>query len=268
MSQLVFFRAAVSLSLAEVAAEVGAHLGEAAEPSRLISAVALLDRAGRGDASAFFEGLAIDDLLETRAGACLVAPVHLPHVPRGTCALVTDDPRDALRRLSAILHPASLRPASSFGGTGIDPSARIAASARFESGVVIDPGAIVGADVEIGVGTFIGAASIIGAGVRIGRYCAIDAAVTLSHALLGDRVIVHTGARLGQADRDAVVSRGTPSLGRVVVQNDVEIGANATVARGAFGDTVLGEGVRVAALASIGADVVIESGGVVSRGHS
>ena len=263
MSQLSFFHAPAPLSLAAAAAEIGVHLGDGADPSRVIRGVAPLDRAEIDDASAYFDGLPLDELLETRAGACLVAPRHLHGVPRGTSALVTEQPREMLRRLAAMLHPASLRPGSLVRGVGIDPTARIAASARLEPGVVIDPGAIIGPDVEIGAGTFIGAGSIVGAGVRIGRGCAIDAAVTLSHALLGDRVIVHAGARLGQADRDPTAARRDPSLGRVIVQNDVEIGANAILARGGFGDTVVGEGARVAALASIGADVVIGRGALV-----
>ena len=128
---------------------------------------------------------------------------------------------------------------------------------------MVDPGAIVGPDVEIGAGTFVGAGSIIGAGVRIGRGCAIDAAVTLSHALLGDRVVVHAGARLGHADNDPAASHRAPSLGRVIVQNDAVIGANATLARGGFADTVIGEGARVGALAAIGPDVVVERGACV-----
>ncbi len=264
MSQLSFFRAPAPLSLAAAAAEIGAHLGDGADPSRTIRAVAPLDRAEFDDASAFFDGLAIDDLRETRAGACLIAPRHLHALPSGTCALVTDQPREMLRRLAAMLHPASLRPASLVGGTGIDPAARIAASARLEAGVVVDPGAIVGPDVEIGAGTFVGAGSVIGAGVRIGRECAIDSAVTLSHALLGDRVVVHAGARVGHAECDPAATRRQPSLGRIIVQNDVEIGANATLARGGFADTVIGEGARVGASASIGAEVVIERGALVT----
>ena len=258
MKTLAFFRAPAPLSLAAAAAEIGAHLGEDADPSRIIRALAPLALAEHDHLSAFFDGLPQDDLDETRAGACLVAPRHLDRVPRRTCALVTDQPREALRVLAAMLHPASLRPGSIVGGNGIDPSARIAASARLEPGVVVDPGAIIGSDVEIGSGTFIGAGSVIGAGVRIGRDCSIDAGVILSHALLGDRVVLHAGARLGQASRDPSSARRDPCLGRVVVQNDVEIGANATVARGGFADTVIGEGARVGALASIRADTVID----------
>lgn len=259
MSQLSFFRAP-PLSLAAAAAEVGAQLGDGADPSLTIRAVAPLERAEHDDVSAYFDGLPPDELLETRAGACLVAPRNLHLVPNATCALVTDQPRVALRRLAAMLHPASLRPGTLFGGAGIDPTARISASARLEPGVVVDPGAIVGPDVEIGAGTFIGAASVVGAGVRIGRGCAIDAGVTLSHALLGDRVVVHAGARIGQVDLDPAAPRRDPSLGRVIVQNDVEIGANATIARGGLTDTVVGEGVRIGALATVRADAMLERG--------
>ena len=258
MSQLSFFRAP-ALSLAAAAAEIGAQLGDGADPSRTIRAVAPLERAEHDEVGAYFEGLPVDDLLETRAGACLVSPRTLHLVPSATCALVTDQPRDALRRLAAMLHPASLRPGTLFGGAGIDPTARISASARLEPGVVVDPGAIVGPDAEIGAGTFIGAGSVVGAGVRIGRGCAIDTAVTLSHALLGDRVIVHAGARIGQLECNPA-GRRDPGLGRVIVQNDVEIGPNATIARGGLTDTVVGEGARVDALATIRADEMIERG--------
>lgn len=263
MSQLSFFRALAPLSLAAAAAEIGAHLGVGADPSRTIRAVAPLARAEFNDVSAFFDGLPLDELEETRAGACLVSPRHLHHLPPGTCALVTDLPREMLRRLAAMLHTGSLQPSSLIGGTGIDPSARVAASARLEDGVVIDPGAIVGPDVEIGAETFVGAGSVIGAGVRIGRGCAIDAAVTLGHALLGDHVIIHGGARIGHAKCDPVTSRREPSLGRVIVQNDVEIGANATIARGSLSDTVIGEGARIGALVAIVADTVVERGVLV-----
>lgn len=265
MSTLSFSRAPTPLSLAAAAAEIGAHLGDGVDPSRIIRALAPLDRAEPDELSAFFDGLAPDDLAETRAGACLVAARHLDQVPDRTCALVTAQPREALRRLAAMLHPASLRPGSLAGGTGIDPSARIAASARLEPGITIDPGAFVGPDVEIGTGTFVGAGSVIGAGVRIGRDCAIDAGVTIGHTLIGDRVVIHAGARLGQACRDRSPGGRDPALGRVVVQNDVEIGANATIARGGFADTIIGEGARVMALASIEGDAVIERGILVGR---
>ena len=253
MSHLAFFRVSNPLTLASVAVESGAHLPEHADLSLIFSAAAPLERAGRDEVSVFHDGMDLDDLLATRAGACLIAPRHLNRVPAGTVALVADHPRDAFRRLAAMLHPRSIRPASAIGGEGIDPGARVHASARFEAGVVIDPGAIIGPGVEIGVNTFIGAQTVLGAGVRIGRECAIDAQVSVSDALLGDRVIIHAGVKIGQGAREL-------RLGRVIIQNDVEIGANAAIARGRFTDTVIGEGSKIGCLMMVQADTVMARG--------
>ena len=250
MSQLAFFRASDPLTLASVAAESGAHLPENADPSLIFRAAAPLERAGRDEVAVFWEGMDLDDLLATRAGACLIAARHLERVPRGTVALVTDHPRDAFRRLAAMLHPRSVRPASAVAGAGIDPGARVDPGARLEFGVVIDPGAIVGPGVEIGAHTFIGAQCVVGSGVRIGRHCALDAHVSLSDALVGDRVVIHAGARIGHSSRDM-------RLGRVIIQNDVEIGANVAIERGHLTDTVIGEGSHIGPLVTIAADRVM-----------
>ncbi len=252
MSSLGFFRAAAPLTLAALAAECGAHLPAHADPSMVVRSAAPLERAGRDEVTAFHEGVHLDDLRATRAGACLVAPRHLDRVPPGTVALVTDHPRDAFRRLAAMLHPGSVRPVSAVEGRGIDSSARIHPGALLERGVSVDPGAVVGPGAEVGAGTFIGAFAVIGAGVRIGRDCAIDAHVSLAHTLLGDRVLIAAGARIGCGSRDL-------RLGRVIIQNDVEIGANAVVERGGLSDTVIGEGSR------IGPHVAVASGTVTAR---
>ena len=244
MSHLSFLRASDPLTLAAAAAESGAHLPGGADPSLVLRGAAPLGRAGRDEVAAFHDGIGFDELAATRAGACFVAPRHLDRVPAGTVALVTDHPRDAFAALAAMLHPGCLRPYSVVANQGIDPGARVHAGALIERGAVIDPGAIIGPGAEIGAGTFIGALTVVGAGVRIGRDCAIDAQVSLAHALVGDRVLIHPGARIGQGGRAL-------RLGRVIIQDDVEIGANAAIARGELTDTVIGEGSRIAALATV-----------------
>ncbi len=253
MNDLAFLSASDPLTLAAVAAESGAHLPGDADPSRIFRAAAPLARAGRSDVSAFYDGSSLDDLRATRAGACLVAPHYVGTVPRGTVPLVTDHPRNAFRRLTMMLHPESIRPVSAVANRGIDPGARVHAGALLERGVVIDPGAIIGPGAEIGSGTFIGAQVVVGAGVRIGRDCAIDTQANLRYALIGDRVVIHAGVRIGHGGRDL-------HLGRVIIQNDVEIGANATIERGTFADTVIGEGCWIGPLTCIAADVVTPLG--------
>src|SRR5204863_3319156 len=134
-------------------------------------------------------------------------------------------------------------------------------TARVENGVSIDPGAVVGAGAEIGAGTVIAANAVIGPGVRIGRNCAIGAGASIVYALIGDRVIIHPGCRIGQDGFGFLMGpKGhakVPQVGRVIIQDDVEIGANTTIDRGAIRDTVIGEGTKIDNLVQIGHNVVI-----------
>jgi UDP-3-O-[3-hydroxymyristoyl] glucosamine N-acyltransferase len=196
----------------------------------------------------------------TRAGACFVRPQHAHLLPNTTCAIITPTP--ALSFTRALCHFAGgmLRPAQINAKTPA-PGAQIDPSARLETNVSVDAGAIIGADVEIGAGARIGAHCVIGAGVRIGRETCIAAHVSLSHALIGDRVIIHPGARIGQDGFGfALGPKGavkTPQLGRVIIQDDVEIGANVCIDRGALRDTIIGEGTKIDNLVQIAHNVVI-----------
>ncbi len=120
----------------------------------------------------------------------------------------------------------------------------------------VDPGAVIGPAAEIGAGTVIAANAVIGPGVRIGRNCSIGAGATLMHALIGDRVIIHPGCRIGQDGFGYLPDRGghikIPQIGRVIIQDDVEIGANTTIDRGGTRDTVIGEGTKIDNLVQIG----------------
>ena len=161
----------------------------------------------------------------------------------------------------ARLYPGALRPGSSFGETGVSPAAFVHPSARLEAGVVVDPGAVIGRGAEIGAGTMIGANAVIGPEVRIGRDGAVGASTTIVAALIGDRVIIHPGAHIGQDGFGfALGPRGhlkVPQIGRVIIQDDVEIGAGATIDRGANRDTVIGEGAKIDNLVQIAHNVVI-----------
>jgi UDP-3-O-[3-hydroxymyristoyl] glucosamine N-acyltransferase len=128
-------------------------------------------------------------------------------------------------------------------------------TARLESGVVIDPAAVIGPRAEIGAGTTVAPGAVIGPEVRIGRDCAIGAGATIVHALIGDRVIIHAGARIGQDGFGYLPGPGghgkIPQVARVIIQDGVEIGANSTVDRGFIRDTVIGEGTKIDNLVQI-----------------
>ncbi len=137
----------------------------------------------------------------------------------------------------------------------IDPSAEL------EEGVIVEPGAVIAAEARIGRGTRIAAGAVVGYRVTIGRDSHIGPLATVAHALVGDRVIIHSGVRIGQDGFGfAMGARGhlkVPQIGRVIIQDDVEIGANSTVDRGALKDTIIGEGTKIDNLVQIGHNAVI-----------
>jgi UDP-3-O-[3-hydroxymyristoyl] glucosamine N-acyltransferase len=166
-----------------------------------------------------------------------------------------------MAEVMAKLYPTAAKPVSVFGETGVSPAAYVHPSARLEPGVIVDPGAVIGPQAEIGAGTVIGANAVIGPGVRIGRAGAVGATATILAALIGDRVIIHPGAHIGQDGFGfALGARGhlkIPQVGRVIIQDDVEIGAGVTIDRGANRDTVIGEGAKIDNLVQIAHNVVI-----------
>ncbi|MGH6794394.1 MAG: UDP-3-O-(3-hydroxymyristoyl)glucosamine N-acyltransferase, partial [Methylocella sp.] len=186
--------------------------------------------------------------------------------PKPTLALVMDAPSRGFALAMRRLFPQAIRPKSVFGTAGIDPGASVHPEARLEQDVIVDPGVVIGPRAEIGSGSIVGANSVIGSDVRIGRDCLIGPQATITHALIGDRVILHPGVRIGQPNVDfacagiALAPDGlswAPMMGRVIIQDGVEIGANSTIDRGAVGDTVIGEETRIGNLVRIAANLTI-----------
>jgi UDP-3-O-[3-hydroxymyristoyl] glucosamine N-acyltransferase len=256
----VFFEPAAELTLAEVAALVDAPLApeHGVKPVRGLAAI---DRA-KADELTFLENPHyLEALTRTRALACLVAERHAARVPDGVVALVVRDPYRSFARVAGALFPAALLLSSACGTQGVSPGSHVDATARLETGVTVDPGAVIGPDAEIGSGTLIAANAVIGPSVRIGRDCSVGAGASVTHALIGNRVILHAGVRVGQDGFGfAMGAQGhlkMPQIGRVIIQDDVEIGANTTVDRGANRDTMIGEGTKIDNLVQIAHNVVI-----------
>ena len=261
MSDPVFFTRAASPTLGEIAAWTGAKLASVAEAERRIEGLAALDRAGPRDLVFLDNPRYAPTLAEPRAAACLVSARFADRAPAATVALVTPDPYRAFAVVAARLYPQAVRLHSVFAESGLSPDCRVHPEARLEAGVTIDPGAVIGKGAEIGSGTIIGANCVVGDNVRIGRDCAIGPGAGITNALIGNRVIIHGGARLGQDGFGfAMGPRGhlkVPQIGRVIIQDDVEIGANTCIDRGANRDTIVGEGTKIDNLVQIGHNVVI-----------
>jgi UDP-3-O-[3-hydroxymyristoyl] glucosamine N-acyltransferase len=236
--------------LADVAKVAGADL---VVGDMLIHGVAPLQMAGPSDVS-FLDNRRYAELLATtRAGAVIVHPELAAHVPPTSIAVPTSTPYVAWAKVATMFFPLPPTVPGVHASAVVDPSAQIDATAEIGPNAVVEANAIIGARSRIGPGTQ------IAKGVLIGSDCRIGALVTVSHAVLADRVTLFPGVRIGQEGFGfAQTDRGfmtVPQLGRVIIENDVEIGANTTIDRGSMQDTVIGAGSRLDNLVMIGHNV-------------
>ncbi|MCI5076984.1 MAG: UDP-3-O-(3-hydroxymyristoyl)glucosamine N-acyltransferase [Oricola sp.] len=197
-------------------------------------------------------------------GAILCVEADLDRMPAEPAKIVVDKPHRAFASIGRHLFPASLGPSPvslSDGASDRFPDARVSTLAEIEDGAVIGPGAVIGDHAAVGRGSMIGANAVIADSTQIGRDCRIGANAVLQYALVGNRVIIHGGAQIGQDGFGFVPGDGAlervPQLGRVIIQDGVEIGSNATIDRGALDDTVIGEGTKIDNLVQIAHNVRI-----------
>ena len=256
-----FFERAGPFPLDVLASEVGVELTDRSTGSRMIHDVKALAEAGSQDLTFFDNRKYLSQLATTNAGACLVAPAFAERAPKTCISLVTEAPYRAFARALQLFyadasHSKAARTTAERGAPGF-----IHPSAQLEEGVTIEPGAGVGREAQIGNGTTVASGALVGYRVVIGRDCFIGPGATITHALVGERVILHAGVRIGQdgfgfamGPRDHLK---VPQIGRVLIGNDVEIGANSTVDRGSLRDTVIGEGTKVDNLVQIGHNVIV-----------
>lgn len=250
-----------SLSLAEAAALAGGEL-RGGDPGSRIAGVGPLAGAAPGEVSFLDNRRYAGQLAVTRATAVVLAADFAAKLPDGVAAIVTAQPYLGFARLAAALHPRPAARASIHASAVIDPTARIG------DGCEIGPLAVIGAGAEIGAGSIIGPHAVVGDGVVLGEGCRIGAHASVSHCIAGRFVVLHPGARVGQEGFGfAVTPEGRfetmPQLGRVILGDFVEVGANACIDRGSQADTVLGAGTRLDNLVQIGHNVRLGRGCVV-----
>ncbi len=244
---------ASAVTLETLAALTGGRI-EKGDPSTPIARVATLETATPG-CIAFLANARYRRFLQTTAAsAVILAEADLPAACQP--ALVHDNPYLAFALVAQHLEPLPDDPAGVQPGASVAADAQLAATASVAPGAVIEAGVILGEGVVIGPGCVIGTACRIGAGSRLG------ANVTLYRAsILGERVRIHAGAVIGSAGFGFAPNDGhwvkVPQTGRVVIGDDVEIGANTTIDRGALGDTVIEEGVKIDNLVQIAHNVFI-----------
>jgi UDP-3-O-[3-hydroxymyristoyl] glucosamine N-acyltransferase len=256
-----FFERAGPFKLGELAAQIGAKLVQADRAEDLVSDVAPLDHATSEHLAFLDNPKYVAALRGTRAGACILSQKHLEEAPAGAALLVCAQPYLAYARAAQLFYPAPRE------SVGVHATATIAETARLGAGVSVGPHAVIEAGAKIGAGTSIGPGAVIGRNVVVGDNCRIAASVTLTHCEIGARVTLHPGVRIGQdgfgfaPDPSGHVK--VPQLGRVIIGDDCEIGANTTIDRGAGPDTVIGQGCWIDNLVQIGHNVTLGRGCIV-----
>jgi UDP-3-O-[3-hydroxymyristoyl] glucosamine N-acyltransferase len=222
-----FIPAPPALRVGEVAELVAATLVRG-DPDALIVGAAPLESAGEGEISFLDNPKYVKYLATTRASACFCQDRYADRAPAHMAVLTTPEPYRAYSAYLAKAYPSTLRPSGFFGASEL--TGTVHPEARLEEGVRVEPGAVVGARAEIGRGTVISPSAVIGQGVAIGRDSYIGASACIQHALIGNRVIIHPGVSIGHDGFGfAMGPRGhlkVAQIGRVIVQDDVEIGAN------------------------------------------
>jgi len=236
--------------LAEIVERLGGEL--VGNPQVMIRQVATLESAGPGDIAFLARGRYRSHLGATRAAA-----VILPHAQRDATAaprIVCDDPYLYFARVCALLNPSPEVEPGVHPSAVIEPGAHIAASAR------IGPGCHIGRRAQVGEGACIDAGCAIGDDACIGERSRLyPSVVVYARCIIGRRAVVHSGVVIGADGFGMVLDAGQwlkiPQIGRVIVGDDVEIGANTTIDRGALDDTLIGDGVKLDNQIQIGHNV-------------
>ena len=257
-----FFQRAGPHTLDALATLSGARLADPADGGRLIEDVAPLETAGRADVT-FLDNRKYTEAFEkSGAGAAFVTEALATRAPARMAVLLSREPYKAFARAVQAFYPLTPAVAGCAPSAVVDPTAIVPDDCAIAANVVIEAGALLGRRCQVGANT------VIGAGVEIGDDCRIAANVTLSHCLIGARVVLHPGARIGQAGfgfaPDAAGPVKIPQLGRVIIGDDVDIGANTTIDRGSGHDTVIGSGTMIDNLVQIGHNVVLGRGCILA----
>ncbi|HJO72469.1 MAG TPA: UDP-3-O-(3-hydroxymyristoyl)glucosamine N-acyltransferase [Rhodospirillales bacterium] len=256
-----FYSVAGPFTLKEISEISGAKIAGDTAPETLFTDVAPLDRATEDHVSFLDNRLYTDRFSRSEAGACLVAPAFADKAPVGMALLLMDEPYRGYAVVVRSFHPQA-KPEP-----GVAPTASVDVTAKLGAGCQIDASAVIGPRAEIGGGCHIGANAVIGEGVVIADDCVVAAGASLAFCIIGARVIIHPGVRIGQDGFGFTLGAEghlkVPQVGRVIIEDDVEIGANTTIDRGAAPDTVIGAGTKIDNLVQIAHNVRIGRGCVI-----
>jgi UDP-3-O-[3-hydroxymyristoyl] glucosamine N-acyltransferase len=261
MADSDFFNKIGKLSLEEIAKVSGAEIHLALDRNQAFAGVAPIDSASADEVTFLSNKKYCDDLAKSTAGACIMSKDTISKAPQNMAILLSDNPYAAYAKLASAFYPVT-----NYNGK-ISDKAFISKSSVIGKNCTIEAGAFIGDNAKIGDNCFIASGSYIDKNVKIGSGCIIRSGVTISHSILGDNIILHPGVRLGQDGFGFATDKGVhikvPQLGRVIIHDDVEIGSNSCVDRGAGPDTIIGKNTKIDNLVQIGHNVQIGKGCII-----
>lgn len=256
-----FFNIKGNSPLSEIAAVGGCKLSDDKYKDTEISSVAPIESAGESDITFLSNVKYAEKLKDSKARACIMHPKMVEKAPANMILLISENPYASYAKIATYLHPDDVCEPQISKNADISLTAQIGKNCTIESGAVIKDNA------KIADGCFIGAGSYIGKGVEVGENTKISSNVTITHAIIGKNVLLHPGVRIGQDGFGFATDKGVhikvPQLGRVVVEDWVEIGANSCVDRGAGPDTIIGAGTKIDNLVQIGHNVQTGKGCII-----
>ena len=256
-----FFAVAGPFSLSYLCEIARAELGGEADPEARFFDVAPLETAGSREVSFLDNRRYLESFVRSEAGACVVHPDLAGRAPGGMALLLSGEPYRAYARIAHAFYPEAVHASDAADGTMVHATACLGEDCSVEPGAVIGPGA------ELGRRCRIGANAVIGPNVVLGDDCRIGPCASLLYCLLGNRVVIHPGVRIGQDGFGFAPGpeghEKVPQLGRVLIEDDVEIGANTTIDRGSGPDTVIGSGTKIDNLVQIAHNVQLGSGCII-----
>ncbi len=234
---------------------VGSSLSSQDQKDVLIENIASLEKANATNIAFFANPQYLDQLKKTKAGACFISKNYVSHLPSSCVAMVSQNPYASYARLLNIFFPRHLE------DSYISENALIAKSAKIGKNVTIKDGSVIGENVVIGDNTSIGYNTVIYDGVEIGKNTKIHSSVSIKYAKIGANVVIYDGVRIGQKGFGyaAFTSGHIPirHVGDVVIEDEVEIGANSCIDRAVFESTIVGKGTKIDNLVQIAHNVEI-----------
>ena len=256
-----FYAVKENVTLAQVAEVTGAELVNKSVAEEKIRHIATMQNAGVEDICFFYDRKSKEKAADIKAKVCITTADLQQYVPEKVIVLVCENPKEAFIKLNEFMYAEKrLLPR-------IDSSAKISGKAIIGANCFIGANVVIAENVVIGNNCVIEANTVIAHDCKIGNNCRIGNNASIAYSIIGDNCCIYTGARIGQDGFGFQFMNGQhhriPQLGRVIIGNDVEIGANACIDRGALDDTIIGDGCRIDNLVQIAHNDKLGQGCVV-----